>query len=105
MKVPYETLRSLDLLRDYEIIDFFEDADSGDVLIVYADRAVQPDGVEVYAVKFDIELEHLEFDPRNYRRLPPEREETVIQETLERRAKRQAMPEDEEDDLETEYPF
>lgn len=94
MKVPYDELRRLGLLKDYEIIDFFEDEDSGDVLIVYADRAVQPDGVEVYAVKFDIELEHLEFDPRNYRRLPPEREREVIQETLKQRAKRQAMPGD-----------
>ena len=85
MKVPYDTLRKLDLLKDYEIIDFFEDADSGDALIVYADRTVQADGVEVYAVKFDIELEHRDFDPRNYRRLPPEREREVIEKALAQR--------------------
>ena len=105
MKVPYDVLCKLDLLKDYEIIDFFEDADSGDVLIVYADRAVQPDGVEVYAVLFDIELEHLKFNPRNYRRLPPDREREVIRKTLARRERRMAMTEDEEDDPAESYPF
>ena len=68
MKVSCEKLRELKLLRDYEIIDFCEDEDSSDVYIVYADREVRDNCVEVHAVVFDIEKENLEFSPRNYRK-------------------------------------
>lgn len=104
MRVRYEILRRLKLLRDYEIIDFLEDADSGDVVIVYADRAVRDGSVEVCAVLFDIELEDREFDPRNYRRLPPEREREAVQKALARRERELLMPETGEEDGE-EIPF
>ena len=99
MKVPYDVLCKLDLLKDYEIIDFYEDEDSSDVYIVYADREVRDNCVEVHAVVFDIEKENLEFSPRNYEPLPPEREEAEIRRALARREQLLSAPAEDEDPL------
>lgn len=105
MKVSCEKLRELKLLRDYEIIDFYEDEDSSDVYIVYADREVRDNSVEVHAVLFDIEKENLEFSPRNYEPLPPEREEAEIRKALARRERLISTAADELEEDEDPFPF